>query len=125
MLTGDYLKKEENAHPYRAVPYFILFIPLLISPFLDKSVYSMSLMLPWALALFVYPLFLLLKRWALGYQSNMFEYGWLALLPVLLFLVLAGVEFQMTYALIAIFGLAIATADSYPAYLESRKPGRS
>jgi hypothetical protein len=131
--------KTEKVHTYRAIPYFLLFIPLLASPFLDKSVYSMSLLLPWTLALFVYPPLSaeqerasnysqVLKANSLGaktevplvHKRNWLEYSWLALLPLLFLLIIAGVDFQMTYSLIAILGLAIATVDSYPAFVESK-----
>jgi hypothetical protein len=54
--------KSEEKNPYGIIPYFVLFTPILASPFLDKSFYSMSLLISWALALFVCPIFLLMER---------------------------------------------------------------
>ncbi len=132
--------KEPN---YRVIPYFFLFAPLLISPFLDKSIQSMSIILSWTLALFVHPLFLsterkripsyksILKSRAKGEElpvslpipKSWTEYGWIVLLPALFALMLLNLDFPLTYALLAIFALLIATADSYPAFIESRKKG--
>ena len=132
--------KERN---YRVIPYFFLFAPFLISPFLDKSVQSMSIILSWALALFVYPLFLLkelgrtqsyrsiLKSHANGEElqgspqtqrRSWLEYSWLVLLPALFALMFLNLDFPLTYALLAITALIIATIESYPAFVKSKLP---
>ena len=135
--------KERN---YRVIPYFFLFAPFLISPFLDKSIQSMSIILSWTLALFVHPLFLstdwkrapsyksILKSLAKGEKlpislptkkKNWLEYSWLALLPALFALMFLNLDFPLTYALLAILALIIATIESYPAFIKSKKTGEN